>query len=310
MITMGKWAAIRQLNEQGFGKRTIARMLGMSRNTVRRALKQDNIPKYERTEFPIKKIDPFQEMVEKMLWEKEFIGTRILTEIKKEGYTGSLTTLYRFLRKINKDPPRKTTSRYETDPGEQGQFDWTSYEVMLGGEKRKVTCFLSLLGYSRRKYMTFSLNGTLPSVIEALEEALRFFGGSPKKVLLDNAKQMVVEHLADGTVRMNETFLKLAGLYRFQPKPCRLYWPRTKGKVERPFYYINEHFIKGREFSSLEDLIRKGEKFMDSWDGRPNGTTLEKPRVRFEEERNVLIPLPVARFSPTIRELRKVSWDC
>lgn len=37
---------------------------------------------------------------------------------------------------------------------------------------------------------------------------------------------------------------------------------------------------------------------------------LEKPRVRFEEERDLLIPLPVARFSPTIRELRKVSWDC
>jgi len=249
-------------------------------------------------------------MVEKMLWENEFIGTRILTEIKKEGYTGSLTTLYRFLRKIKKDPPRKTTSRYETDPGEQGQFDWTSYEVMLGGEKRKVTCFLSLLGYSRRKYMTFSFNGTLASVIEALEEGLRFFGGSPKKILLDNAKQMVVEHLTDGTARMNETFLKLAGLYRFQPKPCRLYWPRTKGKVERPFYYINEHFIKGGEFSSIEDLIRKGHEFMNSWDDKIHTTTLEKPKVRFEEEKDCLVPLPVARFSPTIRELRKVSWDC
>lgn len=67
MITMGKWAAIRQLKEQGFGKRTIARMLGISRNTVRKALKQEDIPKYKRTELPIKKIDPFQEMIEKML---------------------------------------------------------------------------------------------------------------------------------------------------------------------------------------------------------------------------------------------------
>ncbi len=135
--------------------------------------------------------------------------------------------------------------------------------------------------------MTFSFNGTLASVIEALEEGLRFFGGSPKKVLLDNVKQMVVEHLVDGTVRMNETFLKLAGLYRFQPKPCRLYWPRTKGKVGRPFYYINEHFIKGREFSSLEDLIEKGEKFMDSWDDRMHTTTLEKPKYGLKKKRIV-----------------------
>lgn len=57
--------------------------------------------------------------------------------------------------------------------------------------------------------MTFSLNGALASTIETLEETLRFFGGSPKKVLIDNAKQMIVEHLSDGTVRINETFLKV-----------------------------------------------------------------------------------------------------
>jgi len=239
---MEQWAAIRWLEKQGFRKRTIPRTLGISRTTVRRALKQEDIPKYERKKLPV------QEIVKETLWEKEFIGTRILTEIKKEGYTPFFTTRYRFLKKTKKNPPQKTTRRYETDPEEQGQFDWSPYEVILGGKKRKVTCFVFILGYSRRKYVTFSLNQTLASVIEALEEALRFFGGSPEKLLLDNAKQMVVEHLADGTVRINETFLKLAGLYRFQPKPCRLYWPRTKGKVERPFCYIEQHFIKGRAF--------------------------------------------------------------
>jgi len=310
MITMGKWAAIRQLNERGYGKRTIARMLGVSRNTVKRALKQEDVPKYERKKLPAKKTDPFQDIIKEMLWEKEFIGTRILTEIRKQGYTGSLTTLYRFLKKIKKDPPVKTTCRYETEPAEQAQFDWSPYEVILGGKKRKVICFLFILGYSRRKYMTFSLNGTLASVIEALEEAIRFFGGSPKKVLLDNAKQMVIEHLSNGTIQFNETFLKLAGLYRFQPKACKLYWPRTKGKVERPFYYIDQHFIKGNEFSSIENLIQRGHSFIDLWDNRPNGTTKDIPKLRFEEEKDLLISLPEARFSPTIRELRKVSWDC
>jgi len=310
MITMEKWAAIRQLNKQKYGKRAIARMLGVSRNTVKKALREENIPKYERKKLPVNKIDPFHESIKEMLWEKEFIGTRILTEIKKQGYTGSLMTLYRFLNKIKKDPPIKTTCRYETNPAEQGQFDWSPYEVILGEEKRKVICFLFILGYSRRKFITFSLNKTLASIIEVIEEALRFFGGSPKKVLLDNAKQMIIEHLADDTVKFNETFLKLAGLYRFQPKPCKLYWPRTKGKVERPFYYIEQHFIKGNEFSSLDDLINRGHKFIDSWDDRANGTTLEKPKIRFEKEKDLLIPLPEVRFSPTIRELRKVSWDC
>lgn len=78
MITMEKWAAIRQLDEQGYG-RTIARMLGISRNTVKKALKQENIPKYERKKLPLKKIDPFCEVVKEMLsrkgiyWDKDLI---------------------------------------------------------------------------------------------------------------------------------------------------------------------------------------------------------------------------------------------
>jgi len=84
----------------------------------------------------------------------------------------------------------------------------------------------------------------------------------------------------------------------------------VKGKVERPFYYIQEHFIKGREFSSLEDLIQQGHKFIDLWDDKVHTTTLEKPKVRFEREKDLLIHLPETRFAPTIRELRKVSWDC
>ncbi len=89
MIGMEKWVTIRQLDKRGYGKRTIARMLGVSRNTVKRALKEEDIPKYERKKLPERKIDPFKETIKKMLWEKKFIGTRILTEIRKEGYTGS-----------------------------------------------------------------------------------------------------------------------------------------------------------------------------------------------------------------------------
>jgi hypothetical protein len=80
--------------------------------------------------------------------------------------------------------------------------------------------------------------------------------------------------------------------------------------VERPFYYIEQHFIKGNEFSSIEDLIKKGVKFIDSWDDKVHSTTLEKPKLRFEKEKEYLISLPEARFSSSIRELRKVSWDC
>ncbi|MCG0278932.1 MAG: helix-turn-helix domain-containing protein [Thermanaeromonas sp.] len=102
---MEQWATIRTLYARGYGKKTIARMLGISRNTVKRALAQNEPPRYERK--PVEtKLEPFKEHIERMYWEEDLIGTRIYEEIKKLGYTGSLTTLYRYLQSLG---PKKLT---------------------------------------------------------------------------------------------------------------------------------------------------------------------------------------------------------
>ena len=44
---------------------------------------------------------------------------------------------------------------------------------------------------------------------------------------------------------------------------CPCYWPRKKGKIERPFNYIDEQFIKGNHFASMEDLNRRGKDFVE-----------------------------------------------
>lgn len=59
---------------------------------------------------------------------------------------------------------------------------------------------------------------------------------------------MIIEHTKEDTVRYHPNFLQLAGTYRFKPTACKVKWPRTKGKVERPFFYIEQHFVKGHQF--------------------------------------------------------------
>jgi len=50
MITMEDWVTIKNLKKRnpGLGTRKIARLLGLSRNTVKRALCGDDPPRYER----------------------------------------------------------------------------------------------------------------------------------------------------------------------------------------------------------------------------------------------------------------------
>src|SRR5262249_41086197 len=57
-----------------------------------------------------------------------------------------------------------------------------------------------------------------------------------------------------GHIAYNRSLLALARHYRFQPRACRPYRAKTKGKVERPFSYIRQDFFLGRRFRNLDDL--------------------------------------------------------
>ena len=52
----------------------------------------------------------------------------------------------------------------------------------------------------------------------------------------------------------NTRFLSFATHYGFQPWACRPHRPQTKGKIERPFAYLEGNLLNGRTFTSLEHL--------------------------------------------------------
>lgn len=97
MIKMYAWTTIRYLAAQGKGKKAVAGELGISRNTVRRALAREGPPRYQRPSRPNQQLAPHREAIERMRQEG-FIGTRILRELRQRGYTGSRSGLYTFLR--------------------------------------------------------------------------------------------------------------------------------------------------------------------------------------------------------------------
>src|SRR6185312_4963297 len=126
-------------------------------------------------------------------------------------------------------PSSKVTERFETPPGQQAQFDWSPYTIELGGELTRVIVFGMVLGYSRRKHYTASLDETQASIYEAVESCLRHFGGAPKQLLVDNAKAFVLD-ANPAHFRWNPQFLELCGHYRMRPTACQPYRARTKGK--------------------------------------------------------------------------------
>lgn len=308
---MEAWTTIRYLHAQGTPIRAICRELGVSRNTVRQALRRDGPPKYARPPKPNPKLAPFEAQIRAWYFGEKLIGTRILRELRGLGYDGHRSALYRFLDKLEAQAPSaKVTERFETPPGQQAQFDWSPYTIELGGELLRVIVFGMVLGYSRRKHYTASLDETQASIYEAIESCLRHFGGAAKQLLVDNAKAFVLD-ANPAHFRWNPQFLELCGHYRMRPTACQPYRPRTKGKIERPFFYLEEQFIKGTQFASFSHFLQELAAFeRDDLDLRVHTTTQERPIDRFARELPQLTPLPEQRFVGTLALSRKVSWDC
>jgi transposase len=310
MITVEAWTSIRYLHAQGKSVRAIARELGISRNTVRAALASNKPPKYVRPARPNPQLKPYVDQIREMLEEKEFIGTRILREIRGKGYKGSTSALYVYLGELKQTRSRtQVTMRFETPPARQAQFDWSVYTIVLGSQVIKVTIFCLTLAYSRRKFYWASLDASQTSIFEAIEAGLHYFGGAPKELLVDNPRAFVSDARPDHFA-WNTHFLELCGHYCIQPRACQVRRAQTKGKVERPFFYLEQHFIKGNQWDNFEAFVRDLAAFAaGELDHRIHSTTGEAPIERFAAERDLLTPLPTIPFVGSYARMQKVSRD-
>ena len=159
MITMNdEWASMRILSEKGHGVKKISRLLNISRNTVRKAIRSPGYKEYSGGEKPVTKsrseVAKYHDHIIRMLIKDRYIGSRILNELIAIGYKGSKTAFYDYLRRIKGGLNlSKISTRYETGPAKMTQFDWLEYSVILGDTLTKVTIFSTILCYSRyRKY--------------------------------------------------------------------------------------------------------------------------------------------------------------
>jgi transposase len=310
MISMYMWQQVKALRQQGFHVKQIARRLKISKNTVKKYLRSSDPPEFQSREYT-KKSDPYADQIKVMI-KKGFIGTRIYEELTALGFTGSLSTVERVIHTIRKEKERsdRVTTRVETPPGRQMQYDWKEWELPVSGKAVTIYVHEVILGFSRKKYYAFSLTITGADIIRAIHEALIFCGGVPLELVMDNAKQMVITHERSGAVLYNDGFLKFMGLMGIDLNPCQNYRARTKGKVERPFYHLQEHLLRGCEVKDFSEFALKLAAYREKVNGTIHSTIKETPDERFERERDYLKPLPM--IDPALlypREIRGVTND-
>ncbi len=305
---MEDWVTIRNLHKRGKSIYFIVRTLGISRNTVRTAIRSDKLPKYRRKEEINPGLAPFSDYIRQQFITKQLRGSRVLEEIKSKGYNGSKSAFYRYLKKHLPRSPQ-SYQPYETVAGEQAQFDWSPYTVMIADVLTKIFVYCYVLGYSRYQVYEVSLSKEQGSVFEALESGLKQSGGVPGRIQTDNAK-CFVKNASCHHFQWNKHYLGLCGHYGCDPTRSMPRHPWSKGKVEKPFGYLEDHFIKDNRFDSFEHLVKKLKVFQKQVNEKVHNTTRARPVDLLETEKLSLIPLPDRSYVGTQETLRKVTADC
>jgi transposase len=313
MITLEEWVNIRVLHQQGYTIKQIARELGLARNTVRKALREEHSPQYAHRTPRASKLDPYKDYLRLRLEQVPLIsGVRLYQEIQTQGYTGEMSILRDFLRPLRAQHAHDLTVRFETLPGQQAQIDWGSFGTLTEeGVTSKLYGFVFILGYSRAMYVEFTTSQVIESLLRCHLHAFEYLGGYPQEILYDNIKTVILEREAEpGRYRWHPRFLDFAGYYGLNPRLCQPYRARTKGKVERMIGYVKDNFFAGRTFTGLADLNHQALGWCDTVANvRVHATTHEVPFERLKRE-----PLLSHRRRPLYDTsevvARRVSRDC
>ena len=307
------------LHSMGWSIRRISHELCVSRKRVRRILVsnsvlRDTTPQSEITSKKRRpsKLDPYKEFIAELLDKYSNItGHRVYEHLKEKGFDGEITIVRDYLKSIREVGSKTPVRMVETDPGQRGAHDWSDYNITFTStrETEQVTFFSYILSYSRRQYIAIVDDKKQQTLFRELIAAFIYMNGVPREIKSDNQKACV-DRWEIGHPVFNRKFLEFATWYRFTPLTITPRRPQENLKVERPFWYLEQNFLNGREFKDRDDLKKQLRQWLTEVnDVRIHGTTKKKPIDLYTEEHPFLQPLPENHYDTSLVTQKVVNQE-
>ena len=248
-------AQIKTLSEQGHSIRSIARILRLSRRTVRKFLESAPQLSSESGGW-VETVD--WDYVRQEVYGKGTTVKQIQREVAPE--IAYVKFWRQFREKVNHQAsPDQVTIRLLHKPAEKTQIDfsdglWITEPAM--GKKTLTQFFLGVLPFSSYTFGEFVLDQKLSTFIGVQSRMFAYFGGVTPYVVVDNLKSGV--HKADlYDPDLNPTYCDFANHMGFAVLPARPYKARDKGSGESHIGVIRRRFfqeVRNRVFYSLPEL--------------------------------------------------------
>jgi len=287
--------------------RSVARQLGVSRNTVCKYLGQ-SAPLRKSSPRPQPVLEAVRTRLDQLCeeWQarttpkQRLTGTRLHRQLREEGFQVGKTTIFEYLREHRRQRAEVFIPLIYKR-GEAAQVDFFDVTVEEAGERRRAWKFLMYLMYSSYEYVWLYDRCDQLSFLDAHVRAFNFFGGVPQRLIYDNLTA-AVRRIIGGERELTERFTALVSHYLFEPSFTRPGEGHDKGGVESRGKAIRlQHLTpipRGENLRAISQLLLADLQCAYLTKKKEGESVL----LRFAEERDYLRPLPATPF-----DARRVS---
>ena len=232
---------------------------------------------------------------------------RVHEELQASGAELSYTALTAFCRRQGiGQPPLVPAGQYAFDPGIELQHDTSPHEVEISGKKYHAQTASAVLCYSRMLFFQIYPAFQRFDCKVFLTDALRYMGGSPAHVMIDNTHVVVLRGTGSDMMPVPE-MEAFAERFGFRFVAHERGDANRSARVERPFAFIEHNFLAGRKFTTWDDLNQQAREWCDKVNSTYKKHIRAVPRELYAVERLHLKPLPV--WIPEVYRLHQRMVD-
>jgi transposase len=309
VLTVEDWAEIRRLHRaEGLSIKEIVRQTGVSRNTVRAAVRSDSPPVFHRQPRP-SAVDRFEGEIRGLLSEYPRMPVTVIAE--RIGWERGMTVLKDRVRELRPlFVPPDPCGRTEYLPGELAQWDlWfpPASVPLEDGTVGKPPVLVGVSGYSRVMVAEMIPSREAHDILSAHLGCLSRLGGVPRKGVYDNEAALVSRH--GGKPTLTDPFQRFRGTLGMGVVICKPGDPEAKGLVERTNGYLERSFLPGRRFSSPADFNSQLGVWLQKANNRIHDSLRCRPSERLPEDQKAMMAFPPVLPDPALRFTVRLPRD-
>jgi transposase len=295
MLSVEDWAEIRRLHRaERLPIKVIARVLGISKNTVKAALASDGPPKYERTQRG-SIVDEVEPRIRELLAAYPRMPATVIAE--RIGWTRSIRVLsarVAELRPVYLPPDPASRTAYAAGEIAQCDFWFPDIELPVGfGQTRTATrlpVLTMICGYSRWLSALLIPGRRAEDLYAGWWQLIATLGTVPRALVWDG--EGAVGRWRAGQAELTKECQAFRGVLATKVIICRPGDPEAKGLIERCHDYLERSFLPGRTFASPADFNAQLADWLAIANTRTKRALGCAPTDRIDADRAAMLALP------------------